>query len=94
MTDLDSVCSLLFVPGDRPERFAKAVAAGPGAVILDLEDSVGAADKAAARDHIAAFLDEVTDTQILLRINAADTDDYHLDLALAQHPNLAGGCST
>jgi citrate lyase beta subunit len=90
MTNLDSVCSLLFVPGDRPERFTKAVAAGPGAVILDLEDSVGAADKAAARDHIAAFLDAVTDARILLRINAADTDDYHLDLALAQHPNLAG----
>jgi citrate lyase beta subunit len=90
MSGLDNICSLLFVPGDRPERFAKAIAAGPGAVILDLEDSVGAADKAAARDHIAAFLDEVTDAQILLRINAADTDDYHLDLALAQHSNLAG----
>jgi citrate lyase beta subunit len=90
MSGLDNICSLLFVPGDRPERFAKAIAAGPGAVILDLEDSVGAADKAAARDHIAAFLDEVTDAQILLRINAADTDDYHLDLSLAQHPRLAG----
>jgi citrate lyase beta subunit len=90
MTGLDSVCSLLFVPGDRPERFSKAIAAGPGAVILDLEDSVGAAEKAAAREHVAAFLDEVTDAQILLRINSADTDDYHLDLALTQHPNLAG----
>ena len=90
MTSLDSVCSLLFVPGDRPERFSKAIAAGPGAVILDLEDSVGAAEKTAARDHVAAFLDEVTDAQILLRINAADTRDYHLDLSLARHPNLAG----
>ena len=90
MASLDSICSLLFVPGDRPERFAKAIAAGPGAVILDLEDSVGAADKAAARDHVAAFLDEVTGAEILLRINAADTSDYHLDLSLAQHPNLAG----
>ena len=32
--------SLLFVPGDRPERFAKASASGADAVILDLEDAV------------------------------------------------------
>ena len=32
--------SLLFVPGNRPERFEKAVRSGADAVILDLEDSV------------------------------------------------------
>jgi (S)-citramalyl-CoA lyase len=89
MTYLNNICSVLFVPGDRPERFAKALAAGPGAVILDLEDSVSEEHKAVARDHVSAFLDEVTDAHILLRINA-DSNHYHLDLPLAQHPKLAG----
>jgi citrate lyase subunit beta/citryl-CoA lyase len=48
--------ALLFVPGDRPDRMEKAVAAGADALILDLEDSVGAAAKHAARAAIAAFL--------------------------------------
>ena len=48
--------SLLFVPGDRPERFAKAAASGADALILDLEDSVVPAQKPAARAAIAAAL--------------------------------------
>ena len=39
----------LFVPGDRPERFAKALASGADAIVLDLEDAVAAAAKASAR---------------------------------------------
>lgn len=46
----------LFVPGDRPERFAKAAAAGAGLVILDLEDAVAAAAKDAAREEVLAAL--------------------------------------
>ncbi len=41
--------SLLFVPGSRPDRFAKAKAAGAGLTVIDLEDAVPAADKQAAR---------------------------------------------
>ena len=37
--------SFLFVPGDRPERFAKAAASGAHQVILDLEDAVAPAAK-------------------------------------------------
>ena len=48
--------SLLFVPGDRPERFAKAAASGADALILDLEDSVVPARKVEAREAIAAYL--------------------------------------
>ncbi len=48
--------SLLFVPGDRPERMVKALGLGADALILDLEDSVAPANKAAARGHIADFL--------------------------------------
>lgn len=49
--------SLLFVPGDRPERFAKAAATGADAIILDLEDSVAPERKGAAREAVAGFLD-------------------------------------
>ncbi|MEP7350850.1 MAG: CoA ester lyase [Sphingorhabdus sp.] len=48
--------SLLFVPGDRPDRFAKAAASGADAIILDLEDSVAFENKAAARDAVAEWL--------------------------------------
>ena len=39
----------LFVPGSRPERFAKAQASGADRTIIDLEDAVAPADKALAR---------------------------------------------
>ena len=39
------------MPGDRPERFAKAAAARPDIVVIDLEDAVAPADKDAARGH-------------------------------------------
>ena len=45
----------LFVPGNRPERFAKALASGADAVVLDLEDAVAPAAKDAARDAIAQW---------------------------------------
>ncbi|WP_440710940.1 HpcH/HpaI aldolase/citrate lyase family protein [Herbiconiux sp. YIM B11900] len=48
----------LYVPGDRPERFTKAVATGADLVILDLEDAVAPAAKAAARAAVTAWLRE------------------------------------
>ncbi len=48
--------TFLFVPGDRPERFDKALAAGADAVCIDLEDAVGPAAKAQARATVAAFV--------------------------------------
>ena len=48
----------LYVPGDRPERFAKAVGSGADVVIIDLEDGVAPARKDEARDNAAAFLRE------------------------------------
>ncbi|MFD3505877.1 HpcH/HpaI aldolase/citrate lyase family protein [Nocardia sp. NPDC058666] len=72
----------LFCPADRPERFAKAAAVAD-VVILDLEDGVAAADKAAARQ---ALIDTPLDPQhTVIRVNAADTAEYAADLAaLAQ----------
>lgn len=67
----------LFCPADRPERFAKAAAVAD-VVILDLEDGVAQADKPAARK---ALQDTPLDPQrTVVRINAADTDEYSRDL--------------
>ena len=41
--------SLLFVPGLRPDRFPKALAAGADIVCVDLEDAVALPRKAEAR---------------------------------------------
>ncbi len=72
----------LFCPADRPERFAKAAAAAD-VVILDLEDGVAAADKAAAR--LALITTPLDPACTVVRVNAAGTDDYVADLeALAQ----------
>ena len=46
--------SYLFVPGDRPERFEKALASAADAIVVDLEDAVAPLAKAAARDAVAA----------------------------------------
>jgi citrate lyase subunit beta/citryl-CoA lyase len=77
--DCMSFRSLLFVPGDRPERFAKAAASGADALILDLEDSVAAAGKQAARDAVVAYLaGEREGPALYVRVNPADSE-YHAD---------------
>lgn len=80
--------SYLFVPGNRPERFAKACAAAAGAVIIDLEDAVPPAGKVAARATVKAWLSDAV--SVLIRINAADTEWFGDDLALCGLPGVAG----
>jgi len=79
--------SYLFVPGNRPERFDKALGAGADAVIVDLEDAVPPAAKSAARDAVAAWLAPAH--AIVLRINAAGTPWFEDDLALARRAGVA-----
>lgn len=49
-----TACSLLFVPGSRPDRFAKAKAGGADLTVIDLEDAVAAQDKGPARSAALA----------------------------------------
>ncbi len=73
--------SLLFVPGDRPERFSKAAESGADALILDLEDSVAADRKDFARQAIMAVLSEkARATPLLVRINPLDSAFIEDDL--------------
>lgn len=65
---------LLFVPGNRPDRFDSALRASPEGIIIDLEDAVPAADKEAARANVLRLLAGHSDgPPILVRINAPDT---------------------
>jgi citrate lyase subunit beta/citryl-CoA lyase len=74
--------SMLFVPGDRPERFAKAAASGADAVILDLEDAVVAERRPYARAEIAAWLKSAERrVPAWVRINPVASDDALADLA-------------
>lgn len=73
--------TLLFVPADRPERFAKAAASGADAVVLDLEDAVGAGAKEEARQTLRrpGILPE--GVNIFVRVNAAGSTWHEDDIA-------------
>ena len=73
--------SLLFVPGDRPERFAKAAASGADAIILDLEDSVSPANKETARAAVADYLTGTREVITLVRVNPLDGHMTAADVA-------------
>lgn len=80
--------SYLFVPANRPDRFSKAFAAGPGLVVIDLEDAVPAAEKESAREHLLHWL--ATDARdVAVRINGADTHWCAADLRACAHPRVA-----
>ncbi len=73
--------SLLFVPGDRPDRMAKAAQTPADALILDLEDAVAPAAKPAARAAIAQFLAAPRQQHLFIRVNPLDSGLVEADLA-------------
>ncbi|TXI73233.1 MAG: CoA ester lyase [Limnohabitans sp.] len=75
--------SFLFVPANRPERFAKALASGADAVILDLEDSVPLDGKAEARDTLRQAWPQLQQAACaaVIRINSPDTEWGQQDLS-------------
>lgn len=84
--------SVLFVPGDRPDRCDKAMAAGADAVCVDLEDAVAPAAKAGARDSVAAFLARCDTAShgrrppVIVRVNEPGSNEGRMDAA------ALGGC--
>lgn len=76
--------SKLFVPGARPELFAKACASAADAISFDLEDSVPAGSKAAARAQVAGFLAARAHDDraklVIVRTNAPDSSHFDADL--------------
>ncbi|MGW5193434.1 HpcH/HpaI aldolase/citrate lyase family protein [Kribbella sp. NPDC004138] len=71
----------LYVPANRPDRFAKAVAAGPDLVVFDLEDAVPVADKADARGWAVAWVAANARGPVEIRVNALDSPWIEDDLA-------------
>jgi citrate lyase subunit beta / citryl-CoA lyase len=80
--------SYLFVPGNRPERYAKAIAAAADAVIVDLEDAVPPKDKPSARAALAAWLSP--EHPVLIRVNGSESPWFREDIALCGTPGVAG----
>lgn len=77
-----SVLVALYVPGDRPDRFAKAFAAGADQVILDLEDAVAPGRKELAREAVAELLAGPVPGRVAVRPNGAGTLWHDDDLAM------------
>jgi citrate lyase subunit beta/citryl-CoA lyase len=85
--------SMLFVPADSERKLAKGLGSPADALILDLEDAVAVAHKAAARVSAAAFVAEHAarlSAQLYVRINPLDSGLAMLDLATVVVPGLAG----
>ena len=82
----------LFVPGDRPDRYGKALAAGADAVIVDLEDAVAAENKAGARKSLAdwAQRERGLAATLWVRVNAAGSADFKDDLAAIARAGAMG----
>jgi citrate lyase subunit beta/citryl-CoA lyase len=87
MTEIRGPIAPLFVPADRPERFAKAAASGADAVIIDLEDAVPAASKEAARAALATALPAA---QVIVRVNAIGTSWHDGDIDLIHRLGAVG----
>lgn len=84
--------SKLFVPGARPELFAKALASQADALSFDLEDAVAEERKAQARVAVAAFVAggqaAAACKRVIVRINAPDSAHFAADLAAVARPGV------
>jgi citrate lyase subunit beta/citryl-CoA lyase len=81
----------LFVPGSRPELFAKAMASEADALSFDLEDAVDEGRKDEARRHVGEFLRTLSakrNKTIIVRVNGIGTPHFEKDVAQIRGPNL------
>jgi citrate lyase subunit beta/citryl-CoA lyase len=84
--------SKLFVPGTRPELFAKALASAADAICLDLEDAVSEPRKDEARETVRQLLarGDVASSRktLIVRVNAMDTPHFERDVAAVAQPGV------
>lgn len=81
--DLFAVRSLLFLPASNPRAIAKARTLDADLVVLDLEDAVKSADKAAARDAAVEAVASEWPMPVAIRVNGIGTEWHSLDLDAA-----------
>src|SRR5258708_20984708 len=82
--------SFLFAPGSVARRVEKALTLEADAVIVDLEDSVAASDKAATRKAVAGALSGPRRGRGYVRVNAASTPYCYGDLVETIHKGVDG----
>lgn len=87
MSVVASLVAPLFVPANRPDRFAKAAASGADAIIFDLEDAIPAEAKDSAREALREVL--VGDLPVIVRINGAGSRWHQADCALLAQLRVA-----
>jgi len=84
--------SKLFVPGSRPELFAKAFNGDADALSFDLEDAVADSRKDEARGHLARMLAgpeaAASGKTLIVRVNALDSGHFHADVQAVVRPGL------
>lgn len=73
------VLTLLYVPADRPDRVAKALASSADVVVVDLEDAVAAGHKDAARESMLEALVGVS-RPVQVRVNALGSRWFAADV--------------
>lgn len=85
-----SGCDLLFVPGNRPDRIAKAIASVAERVCIDLEDAIRTSDKdVALRSALEALKANASD-RLSVRVNPVGSRQGAADLiALSSIPRAA-----
>jgi citrate lyase subunit beta/citryl-CoA lyase len=81
MLSMGHIVTPLFVPGDKPERYAKAANSGADAIIIDLEDAVSPDNKIAARYALVRPGALPSGIRIYVRVNAAGTPWHAEDIA-------------
>ena len=82
--------SWLFVPADSEKKIAKAIESEADAVIFDLEDSVGPAQKKAAREILKGLPKRTGGPQWWVRINPIGSEHHKDDLLLFRKSDLHG----
>ena len=83
--------SLLFLPGNREKFLEKAASLDADGFIIDFEDSVPPAEKAAARRCLATHAPALAGKSLWVRTNASDTPHFAEDLAaVCATPGVAG----
>ena len=84
--------SWIYVPGDRPDRFAKAATCGANAVLIDLEDAVFDRNKGIARENVVQWLAsrQPSNVAIWVRVNSGDRGAE--DVVAVARPGLTGIC--
>ncbi len=82
----------MFVPGNQERRIGKAVSIPADAVILDLEDSVPAAEKETARSMLPGAISRfhAVAKQVFVRVNSMVTPDCAPDIKIAVASGITG----